>query len=169
MTKQVLSFAVIALLGIQCPLGCQDGPKEMAKIEIENVNVISFVNIFIIVRTSDKPLFIPYCGESEGGQMFLCSLGTELQVQSADGWHTADLETRYGVLSGVKMSKGIMITSNSKTQFIYQFARRYYKVEPGQVLRLVVKAWRDKKSMDLNDQIISLTSLPFKCPHVAIS
>jgi hypothetical protein len=164
MIKQTLGLTLMALLGIWRPLVCQDGPKEMGKIEITKVDAVPIIIISVIVHTSDQQLFIPYCGEAEGGHKILCRQGTELQVNKSDVWQAADLRTTYGVIGASKMSKGIMITPNSKEKLFFQFERRYYKVEPGQTLRLVVNGWHDKESMDSGGQIIPLTSLPFKCP-----
>jgi hypothetical protein len=164
MNKQTLCMTLIALFGIQSPLMCYDDPKEVAMIEIDKVDAVSTIIVSVIVHTSDQQLFIPYCGEAEGGHKILCRLGTELQVQRSDGWHAADLRTEYGVLAANEMNKGIMIKSNSITKFFYQFERRYYKVGPGQMLRIIVNGWHEKKSMDSGGQVIPLTSLPFKCP-----
>ena len=163
----VVSFAVVALFGSPHPLRCQNESKEAARLEVGSIRAIPQVYIALRLRTSDQQLFVPYCGESESGEKILCTLGSHLQVHTGQGWRPVKLRTRYGVLGAASLGRvgGSLITPRSEASFSFQFSRRFFEIEPGQQLRVVVDAWLDMESMKTGGRSIQLTSAPFECPQ----
>jgi len=171
MTKQLaLSLAAVALLGIARPLRGQNEPKQVAQLEVGTVQAVPQVYVSLRLRTSDQQVFIPYCGVSEGADKILCTLGVHLQVQTSKGWRPAKLRTTYGVLGALLLGKagGTLIAPRSGASFDFQFSRRFFEVEPGQRLRVVVDVWTDEQSMKSGGPSIQLISPAFECPQTGI-
>ncbi len=143
------------------------GTKPQARLQVGYVRAVPQVYVPIVVQASDAALFVPYCGELEGGEKVLCTAGTHLEVRTSSGWRNAGLRKTYGVLgaSALGSSGGRVIESQSKATFTYEFSRRYFLVEPGQSLRVVVDVWADEKSMKSGVAPTQLTSPPFVCPQ----
>ncbi len=170
MTKLVLIFGVVALFGTARPLLCQNEPKEVAQLELGSIRAIPQVYVALRLRTSDQQVFVPYCGETEGGEKILCTAGVHLEVQTPQGWRAAKLRTTYGVLGAASLGRagGVPIAPRSEAPFSFQFSRRFFEVEPGQRLRIVVDAWPDMESMKAGGRSIQFTSPPFECPRTGI-
>jgi hypothetical protein len=167
MTKQlVLGFALVVLFGTPRTLRCQNESKEVAQVEIETTHAIPQVYVVLRLRTLDQQVFVPYCGEVEGGEKILCTAGAHLQVQTGQGWRPAKLRTRYGVLGAESLGRaeGSLIAPRSETSFGFEFSRLFFEVEPGQRLRVVIDAWPDMESMKAGRRSFQLTSPPFECP-----
>jgi hypothetical protein len=102
----------------------------------------------------------------EGGEKVLCNQGSHLQILTNQGWRLAKLRTTNGVLVAASPEKAdfIIIPPQSDAVFIFQFSRIFFKVEPGQQVRVVVDAWPNEQSMKNGEQTIKLITQPFKCP-----
>ncbi len=76
----------------------------------------------------------------------------------------------FGVLGGEKLDRvaGKQVDLESKISFLFQFSRRWYQVEPGQQLRVVLDTWRDEKSFRDHERPIHLATPPFRCPVTEI-
>ncbi len=171
MIKQLVPiFAVVALFGTTRSLRCQSQPKAVAQLELGSVHAVPQVYVGLRLRTSDQQVFVPFCGEAEGGLKILCTAGVHLEVQAGQGWRPVKLRTTYGALgaSSLGRARGDLIAPKSEASFIFQFSRRYFEVEPGQHLRVVVDAWPDKEAMKTGGPSTSLTSPPFECPQIGI-
>lgn len=168
MTNQlVFTFAAIALFGISRPVQCQKESKQVAQLEIGSIRAVPQVYVSLRLRTSDQQVFVPFCGESESGGKILCALGAHLQVRTSKGWRPAKLRTTYGVLGASLLERagGSLIPPKSGESFDFQFSRRFFKVEAGQQLRVVVDTWPDEQSMKTPGRSIQLVSPPFECPQ----
>ena len=129
MTKQlVFSLAAVALLGIARLLQGQNESEQVSRLDIEGVRAVPQVYVSLRLRTSDQQVFIPYCGESEGGEKILCTLGAHLQVQTSKGWRPAKLRTTYGVLGASFLGRagGSLIAPKSGGSFEFQFSRALF-------------------------------------------
>jgi hypothetical protein len=159
---------LVTIITFQYPLQCQN--REKGQIITGNIKVVSEIYVPLIVHSSDSSLYIPYCGKMEGGEQILCNSGAHLEVFINKKWSSAQLRTTYGILGAIPLvkSEGTVIDPKSKAAFLFQFSRRFYEVEPGQYLRIVIEAWPDEQSMKNRMKSIKLTSDTFKCPHAGI-
>jgi hypothetical protein len=177
MTKLLmLSLVVVALLGIGRPLQGQSESKPTIRL-VGGPRTLPQIYVHLDLQASNEPLYIPYCGEYEGGVRMLCTVGTHLQVRSRQGWQSVKPRTTFAVLGAAMLdrSKGKLIDPHSSAEFTLQFSRRYYLVEPGQEMRVLVEpgqemrvlvdAWTDEQSMKAGASPIQLTSPPFECPQ----
>jgi hypothetical protein len=168
MTKRLaLSLAAVALFGIARSQQGQNEPKQVGQVDVASVRAVPQVYVALRLRTSDQQVFVPYCGESDTGEKILCTLGAHLEVRTSRGWRPAKLRTTYGVLGASSLGRagGSLIAPRSEASFSFQFSRRFFEVEPGQQLRVVVDAWPDEQSMKMSGRSIQLTSPPFECPQ----
>jgi hypothetical protein len=166
MQRQILlDLTVAATLAAVQLLQAQTKPDGGMELDVRNVRAIPQVYVALQLRAS-APLFVPYCAEFEGGDKVLCTMATHLEVHTAQGWHRAKLRTTFAVLGGLSLdrAKGDMVPAGTRVTFSYQFSRRYFEVEPGQQLRVVVEAWPDEQSMKTGGKSIEVVSTPFKCP-----
>lgn len=168
MTGQLLlSLAAVMLFAVPPALQGQSERKQLAQLDVGTVQAVQQVYVTLRLRTADQQLFVPYCGELEGGEKVLCTLGTHLEVQTSQGWRRAKLRTTFGVLGGwsLDLAHGSLIAPRSGASFNFRFSRRFFQVEQGQQLRVVVDAWPDEQSMRTGGRSIQLISPPFECPH----
>ena len=161
----LLSFAGLVLFAITQAVQGQTKPDDGMELAVRNVRAVPQVYVALQLRAS-TPLFVPYCAEFEGGDKVLCTMATHLEVHTAQGWHRAKLRTTFAVLGGLSLdrAKGDLVPAGTTATFSYQFSRRYFEVEPGQQLRVVVEAWPDGQSMKTGGKSIEIVSTPFKCP-----
>jgi hypothetical protein len=166
MRNRISGVIAIALIGTLQWVPGQSQSKQEAHLSIGSIGTVPQIYVHIELQTSTEQLFVPYCGESEAGEGFLCTLGTHLEVQTGHAWHPVKLRAALGVLGGLSLdrAKGIRIAPKSGAAFIFQFSRRYFVVNPGQRLRIVVDAWADEQSMRAGRPSIQLTSPAFECP-----
>jgi hypothetical protein len=162
-----LSLEAMALFAILLPLPAQNEANQSAQLEVENVHAVPQVYVDIRLRASEKPIFVPYCGESEGGEKVLCTVATHLEVKTKDGWRPAKLRITFGVLGALSLShaRGVQIAPKSSASFSFQFSRRFFEVDSGQQLRVRVDAWSDEQSMKAGRQPTQFISPPFNCPE----
>jgi hypothetical protein len=64
------------------------------------------------------------------------------------------------------LANGVLIAPRSEVPFEFRFSRRYFEVEPGQQLRVVVDVWPDGQSMKADGRSTQLASPPFECPQI---
>ncbi len=165
MAKRVpLTVATILLLGMALPSLGQgaSGPT----LQVTRVQLSQWVSVQITVFSPEKDLFVPYCGESEGGTQRLCSLPTHLEIETKQGWLPAKLRTADAVLGGVPADswKAQRIPAGRWHDFSFGFPQDEFAVERGQRLRVEVYAWPDEQSMKSGAPPIRLTSPTFECP-----
>jgi hypothetical protein len=167
MFKQfILGLAAVACFGIGSPSPAQIESRPVAKIEISSVFAVPQIYVSLRLTTAEQQVFVPYCGESENGQKVLCTLGAHLEVQSRQGWSPVKLRTNYGVLGASRPGRagGRLIAPKSGETFSFEFSRRFFEIEPGQQLRVVVDVWPDEQSLKTDGKSSQLTSPPFNCP-----
>jgi hypothetical protein len=97
----------------------------------------------------------------------LCQDSVSLEVWTGRGWRKARMRTTFGVLGGPgrDVAQGRVLPAMTETLVIYEFSRRFYEVEAGQRLRLVINAWADEQAMKNHSGSIHLISPTFICPH----
>jgi hypothetical protein len=169
MTRRLMvSLAAAALFAIPLPLHAQSDADQTAQLEVESVQAVPQVFVNIQLRVPKQPMFIPYCGEAEGGEKVLCTGATHLEVRTKEGWRPAKLRTTFGVLGALSLqrARGVQIAPKSGASFSFQFSRRFFEVDPGQQLRVVLDAWSDQQSMKAGGRRMQLISPPFDCPEI---
>lgn len=142
----------------------QNGPVGTATIEVRSV--IPQVYAAFELRAEDN-IVIPYCAETELGTPILCFSRIRLQVETAGQWRAAKLRKTFGVLANpidARMKARIM-GPGTKAVFVFVFSRRFFEVDPGQKMRVIVEAWSDSESMRTRRPPIQLTSPAFECPE----
>jgi len=191
----VLRFAALMLFGLVLPLRGQSESKPGARLDLGDVRAVSrntddggrldALYVTLRLRTSDQQLVVAYRGESDGGRKVLSGffvpdrgepgsggktrhpVGAHLEVQTTSGWQRPRARTTRGVLGYLSIDKAdaALIAPRSEPSFDFLFSRRFFDVEPGQKLRVVVDAWPDAESMKVGGPCIQLTSPPFACPE----
>ena len=163
-----LGLAAIVFFGTVNPLQGQSESRLVAEIKVESILAVPQIYVSLRLTTLERQVFVPYCGESEYGEKILCTLGTHLEVQTSQGWRPAKLRTTYGVLGAVRLghASGSLIGPKDGAPFIFQFSRRFFEVEPGQQLRVIVDVWPDEQSMKTSGRSFQLASPPFQCPDI---
>ncbi len=165
MRRELLfGLAPLVLLGVAWPISAESQAKPAAELEIRGV--LAWVNVGLDLHTLEEHLFVPYCGEMEGVPI-LCMTAVRLEVETKQGWRPAGLRTTYGVLGGTALDRasGKVVAPRTRTSFVFRFSRRFFEVEAGQRLRVVVDAWPDEESMRTGGRRIQLASPPFECPQ----
>lgn len=165
MTKRVLlNGLTIVVFGMTQPLPSQNASKPSACVTEAQVSHSVYVTIRLF--SGDKELFVPYCGEGEGGTEHLCNLPTHLQVATRKGWMPVKLRHPDAVLGGVPPDRWRVrrIAAGQWHDFLFFFPKDDFAVETGQRLRYVVDVWPDEQSMRTAGRPIQLATPPFKCP-----
>jgi hypothetical protein len=170
--KTIPTWLFLPSLGSAMLLGTASllcGQKEPAqKTQLDIVTVLPQVHVVIEVHTADEPIVVPYCGETDLGVPILCFRGSRanLEVQTAQGWQPVKLRTTHGVVGGPPSARFRyrLVPRQSKAYFVFQFSGRWFDVEPGQQLRVVLDAWPDEGAVN-NVRPAGLISPPFECPQ----
>lgn len=167
MIRPLLRFGAWMVCGIGPALLVQQRELPEPRAQLTVRNVVPQVDVVIELQTAEEQTVVPYCGETEYGIPILCILKAKLEVQTREGWRPAKLRTTYGVLGGPPSGRiaGKLIAPKGKGSFVFAFSRRFFDVEVGQQLRVVLDAWPDEQSMRAGGQPIQLTSPPFECPE----
>lgn len=167
MNKQLaLGIAFFVAIGATERLDAQKGAgASSTQVRIDSVRAIPLIYVPLHLLVSDQPVYVPYCGESEGHK-FLCTVATHLEVATRSGWRPASLNTECGVLGGLSLdhAAGVLIEGGKEGVFTFEFSPRFFKVRPGQQLRVVIDAWPDEQSMKAGRSALHLVSPPFICP-----
>jgi len=167
----MLGLAALALLGVGPPLRGQGEQKESPRLDLDNVWEVPQVYVSLRLRASDRQLFVPYCGKLEVGSRTtttLCTAGTHLEVQHGAEWLPAKLRRTFGILGGERrldLADVSLVAPRTQVEVEYLFSRRYFEVEPGQKLRVIVDVWPDEQSMRSGGKSTQIASPPFECPH----
>jgi len=175
--KRVIRYLVLAItVCVVCTnVWAQQNPKDENKsneLNVSFVNKVSEVVVFLKLRTSNEPLLFIYSRESWDGTKYLCPLsGSNLEVMTAQGWREAKQREIAGILGGVvhDLLLSATIGPDSEAEFVFQFSRTFFDVDPGQQLRVVIDAWKDRESMLNGDEPIKIYSQPFICPDIEIT
>jgi hypothetical protein len=168
MTMRLLSgYVTLAACGIGSILWGQPGETASAKARLVVKNVVPQIDVVVELQAGGEQAVVPVCGETEYGTPILCILKTRLQVQTRGGWRPVRLRTTYGVLGGSPEGRitGKVVQPMGKGTFVFVFSRRYFDVEVGQRLRILVDAWPDEQSMRSRGTPIQMASTPFECPE----
>jgi hypothetical protein len=162
-----LSLAAVGFFAIPSPLHPQNEANQAVQLDIENVQAVPQVFVVLRLRVSGQPMFVPYCGETEVREKVLCTDATHLEIKTKGGWRPAKLRTTFGVLGALSLeyARGVQLAPKSAVSFTFQFSRRFFEVDPGQQLRVVVDAWSDEQSMKAGGRRMQLVSPPFNCPE----
>ena len=174
--RRVITYLVLAITicFVYTTVCAQQNPKDennTNELNVSFVNKRSEVNVFLKLRTSDDPLFFVYFSESWDGTKYLVPLsGSNLEVKTAQGWREVKQRTDIDYLGGVVLDVllNATIKPNSEAEFVFTFSRIHFEVDPGQQLRVVVDAWKNRESMLNGDEPIKLYSQPFICPDIGI-
>ena len=167
MNRQLtLSLATVAFISTALSLCAQNKSNPVAQLDVGSIRAIPQVYVDLRLRAPDLEIFVPYCGESEGGGKVLCVAATRLEVETKTGWHPAKLRTTYGVLGALSLdrARGVLIAPKNEASFSFQFSTYFFEVAPGQRLRVVVDAWSNEESMKTGGPSMQFVSPPFKCP-----
>ncbi len=165
MTHHILQRSCsIAFFGLS--LWVQAQPASGPELELRNI--IPHVLLSIRISTAAEPLFVPHCGETEYGTRILCLAGVHLQVQSHQEWNPVKLRHTFGVLGVARLARfgGRLIPAHSDASVVFDFSRRWFEVEPGQQLRIIVDAWANEQAMKAGAAPTPLTSSVFRCPQI---
>jgi hypothetical protein len=158
---------MVVLLGLSQSSWSQT-PRQAGP-EVEVGKVIPEILVNLKFSTGETALFVPRCGEWEGTPI-MCDLGVHLQVHSPLGWYPARLRTTFAILGGAALGQfgGRLIPPRTEAHVVFLFSRRYFDVEPGQELRLIVDSWADEESMKKGALPTRLASRAFECPQAGL-
>lgn len=152
----------IVLCAISAPGGAWQRDQSTSPLAVGAV--IPFVHVRIDVKAANGPFYVPICGEGQFGTPVLCGSATRLEVRTKVGWQPVHQRLTFGVLGGENLDRLRGRQIESDVQLLFQFSRRWFAVEPGQVLRVVLDVWRDEQSFRDRGQPTHLASPPFSCP-----
>ena len=139
--------------------------NESPSLQINKAELIESVVASFYISSPRQPLFVPDCGESEGGRDTFCNGTIHIEVKTQQGWRP--LQTRKGMkLGGVgpEQWKTRMIPAGHGSDLSFAFDKKIFVVEHGQLLRAVVDVWTDEQSMKSGTNSLQLISQPFECP-----
>jgi hypothetical protein len=165
MTNELLfGLAGLVLFGVARPISADSQPKQAAQLQIRGV--LPWINVGLELHTLGEHMFVPYCGEMEGVPI-LCMTAVRMEVEAKQGWRPANLRTTFGVLGGMTLDRasGKVVAPSTTVFFVFRFSRRFFEVDPGQRLRVVVDAWADEESMRSGGRPTQLSSPAFECPE----
>jgi hypothetical protein len=173
MAKRILiTLIMLALSGTFQLLKSQNKSEQKAQLNVSDAHAITEVNVVMTLQTLNQQVVIPYCDDVMGTIKSLCTLdgGAHLEVLTNQGWRVVKQRKTLGVVGGLPWDavRSATIPANSNVDLRYKFSRRYFEVEPGQKLRLVIDTWSDEKSMKNREKGIELTSPSFTCPKTSI-
>jgi len=166
MTVRRVLIAIIlpCLACIQTPRASEPSASSTPSIEIGRVRTL--FRVALDIRAGDTALVIPVCDTDALEELFLCSLASELQVQSSQGWVPAPTPRVGPLLGGISLdrAKASVVQPGSSTRFVFQFAKHVYVLGKGQQLRVVVHAWPDEVAMRSNGPKIHIEGPVFTLP-----
>ena len=139
---RLLCKLTAAAFAIVAPLSSQNDQTRAVELKIRNV--LPFVNVVMELSTATQQVVFPYCGEFPRTPI-LCVQNVTLEVRTPEGWSAAKLRTRFGVLGGSPSLGTKALVPGSRTSVAYEFSRRWWEIEVGQELRLVVDVWPDEQ------------------------
>jgi hypothetical protein len=115
-------------------------------------------------NTSDRPLFVPTCGDLEG-VAYLCTLAVNVETYRNHRWRLARTCRDCSLVGGVVPKTGITIPSRGTAELECLLADDIYNIAKGQQTRLVIHAWKDAASMTAGDPPLDrITSRGFAFP-----
>lgn len=167
-----LMFSAPLLWGMTSAAFAQ-APERMStpsEARINSARAIPQIAVYIEIQAGKEQVVVARCGETLARMPILCTSRTRLEVQTQEGWKTARLRTAYGVLGGPPRGQetGMLVPGNERTSFAYVFSRRFFEVDSGQMLRVVVDTWPDEKSLKDGRPSGQLVSPPFECPDSGV-
>ena len=88
-------------------------------------------------------------------------------MQTLEGWRPVKLRSTYSVLGAPPEIRVLRKTvpRHGKSAFVLVFSRRFFEVEVGQRLRVLIDAWPDEQAMESGAEPIQLVSPLFECPE----
>jgi len=138
--------------------------KDKAEVLIEDVRRQSVVSIRLTVKiTSDSKLFVPFCGELNGGPE-LCDLAVTVEALSKRRWRSAIAACGSALPGGFPLTKSLELTPGKSQLFVYEFAADYFKLTRGQRLRLRLDVWPDESSVAHTAERREIYSSQFSLP-----
>ncbi len=141
---------------------------------IENMGEVPSVVVEIQLRTGDSELALPYCGTSQDGDHLLCLECAHLQHKLNGAWSSVLRRRLFGLLGVTKRTGVVKVKARGSQRLKFVYSRRFFEVEPGQQLRIVVDAWADDQSVpsqfetDRNPAPYHLQTPVFRCPAIPI-
>ena len=121
------------------------------------------------LRSSNDPLFVPYCGTGESGRKFLCTRGTHLEKKTPEGWRKAEVRGAASLGGSSLLSvPGQLIPPRDRGSFrgcfTFIFDPDIFGIPPGARLRIVVDIWQSEESLESGAAPAQVTSPEFVYP-----
>ena len=146
----------------------------LSSIRVEQSGEVPSVLVTLEFRGGESGVAIPYCGTAKDGERLLCLEAAHLQRRVGGQWHPVLLRRTLGVLGGTPRTGIVAIEAHGTQLLTFLFSRRFFEVEPGEQLRLVVDAWPDEGSVPEQFDIgksghvagMRFETATFRCPAV---
>ena len=123
--------------------------------------------VYVDIRSSTRPLFLPSCGGSEQDGYSLCQGAAFLEIRRGKNWERAKPPKGMLATLGTENSsewKWISIGTSSSGRFVFAFTPELLGVSAGAQVRITVDAWTDQNSLKQDGSHITFTSPTFVCP-----
>ena len=164
MIRHLMLLLLIMFSGNIVALGqLEDGGAKGPRVGIKHI--IPEISVVAEIQTGKDRVVVATCSFRDAFPV-LCQDSVSLEVWTGRGWREARMRTTFGVLGGPgrDVAQGRVLPAMTESLIIYEFSRRFYEVEAGQRLRLVINAWADEQAMKNRSGPIHLISPTFVCP-----
>jgi hypothetical protein len=159
-----VALSVVFLLPSLAP--AQDQPRPALDVTIGQVRRMTMVRVPVTVRnTSNEAVFVPVCGESEGGFKILCTLGVRIEVRSHEHWIAAkEKSCNCALLGGEPLKTGVTLDAGETLNLVYFLPTEFFRFKSGQSLRLRISVWPNAATVNEERTRMELATSAFQFP-----
>jgi hypothetical protein len=171
MAPKMIMVSASAWLLIGALLFGQNHPWKPIQLRVERTRAITAAYVDLELNANDRQLAIPYCHDLLGGTKVLCTgTGAYLEAYTEEGWKPAKLRTTFGILGGVvwDVVRCAIVPTDGKVSLRFEFDRKFFEIEPGQQLRVVIDTYANEPSLRKETANSQFVSDPFECPNIGI-
>ncbi len=166
-TRGTMVFVVCMLFALVASLSGQKEPHRPPQISVLGTRTLFVAELWL--RSSNDPLFVPYCGTGESGRKFLCTRGTHLEKKTPEGWRKAEVRGAASLGGSSLLSvPGQLIPPRDRGSFrgcfTFIFDPDIFGIPPGARLRIVVDIWQSEESLESGAAPAQVTSPEFVYP-----
>jgi|GEM_PF-1002620 len=166
MLGQPLRFALAAFVCVTSVAQAQEQLRPKLDIAIGEIRHVSLFRVPVTMRnTSNDDVFVPVCGESEGGTKKLCTLGVNIDTRSHGHWVAAkEKSCNCNLLGGASLKTGITLPAGETMEFEYFLPSEFFRFRSGQYLRLRIFVWPNAAAVNDKRTRMELTTPEFQFP-----
>jgi len=170
--RMFLKLSASLILGITTTTFAQSTERmsTLSEARITTARAIPQIAVYVELQAGKEQMVVARCGETIARMPILCTSRARLEVQTQKGWKAAKLRTTYGVLGGPPRGQeaGLLVAADERASIAYVFSRRFFEVDSGQMLRVVVDTWPNERSMKDGGPPGQLVSPSFECPESGV-